>query len=185
MTSIDDKPFYNQAITYESVQMVEFPKIKRTNSISNTITIIDENQTKINSEIENINNDTNSNINNIINIYKNNDTKCEKIMKKIYNFIDAKYFVGISIIILSIVIAVYFHLLLQKISEFEILLEYIINNKITPLNINSFNDATKHIPILAISMDNISNMLYEDGEQIKKLLRELEKIINNTNFSTK
>lgn len=181
ITSIDDKPFYNQANTYESVQMAEFPKIKRTNSISNIITIIDDDQTKINSEIDN----TNSNINNVIHIYKHDNSSCKQIIKKICSFIDARYFVGISIIILSVIIAVYFYLLIQKIREFEVLFRYITNEKITPLNINSFNDATRHIPILANSMDNISNILYNDGEQLKKLLKELEKIINNNNFSIK
>lgn len=94
-------------------------------------------------------------------------------------------FIAISIIILSCVIAVGFYFLLQKIKTFEIAFEYIINNKITPLNINSFNDATRHIPILAYSINNISNILYDDGEQLKKLLEELGKIINNSNLSTR
>jgi hypothetical protein len=85
--------------------------------------------------------------------------------------------------ILSLVLVVYLSIYLQKINEFQIMFSQLIDNKINTLNIHSFNDATSHISSLANSMNNISNILYTDNEQLNRLLRDLEKIINGKNLT--
>ena len=193
---LDETPFYNSTNSYDSTMgicmMETSSPIKRTNSISNIITIIDDSnsynskQTKISSEIKNdeILDNKDNNINNVINIYrKEDDTSCRKILKNYCGWFDGKYFIGISIMILSLVLIVYLNIYLQKINEFQIMFSQLINNKINTLNINSFNDATSHVSSLANSINNISNILYTDNEQLNRLLKDLEKIINSKNLT--